>query len=936
MASILRYISCILLLFSGAELAAQTYLPITVTGFNIDAIAETAPDSQTGTTQSLDGTNHVMYSANFAAGAGFSGGIVNSGTIVNGSRTYQLNPFMGNNCLFLPSGNTGTLSLVSPASYAGLSLLLFSTEGSSNISVTLNYTNGTSTSFGSFNIQDWFFGAGAQYCCFGRCTRQTSGATFDGFPNDPRFYPLDLTLSCADMKKTLQSISINTTSGWGGFIMAASGIPYTQTLTATSTSVSCFGGNNGTATANATGSNAPFAYSWNSAPVQATATASNLTAGNYTCTITDSKSCISTVTLSISQPTSGVTLTTTPANASCGAGNGSITAFASGGNTPYTFAINGGAFSGNSSFTSLGAGVYTVQVKDNTGCLSASQATITSSGAPTISVNSGTICAGSSISLTASGALSYTWNPATGLSSGSGASVSASPATTTQYTVTGTDAGGCSGTATSTVVVSSGFILNVSPASASICPGASATLSASGATSYTWSPATSLNTGSGGTVIASPPASVTYTVTGDNSGCTGTNTVAVTVNPTPTISISPASSTLCAGTNTLLSASGAASYQWSPATGLSASSGAAVTAGPANTSFYTITGTSSLGCTGTGTAQVIVVNNPVLQALSTPTSICEGASANLSASGAAGYTWSPATTLSSSTGPVVTASPSVSTLYTLTGANTVGSVSCQSSTTVQVQVIPKINVTISASDSICIGNSTMLQAGGGNTYAWTPAAGLGNTSASGTSASPQVTTTYSVTVSNNGICPVTATVTLFVNPLPMVNGGPDTTINIDESYVLTGTGNGVMGWSAVDGSTLVCNYCPVVEVAPQNNSCYQLTATNSHGCVNHDEVCITVTKDWDIFIPNAFTPSGDNLNEVFLPMGYGLAGFELNIYNRWGQRIFHSADMTQGWDGKFGGQLCEPGLYVYSILIKTLDGKSKTRTGHITLLTRIK
>src|SRR5476651_2136582 len=106
--------------------------------------------------------------------------------------------------------------------------------------------------------------------------------------------------------------------------MAVSGAAYVQTNAVTPVvNVSCNGGTNGSATASITGVNSPFTYSWNSAPVQTTATASNLPMGNYTCTVTDSKGCPSTTTVTITEPPV-LTLTTTPTNASCGANNGSI------------------------------------------------------------------------------------------------------------------------------------------------------------------------------------------------------------------------------------------------------------------------------------------------------------------------------------------------------------------------------------------------------------------------------------------------------------------------------------------------------------------------------------------------------------------------------------------------------------------------------------
>ena len=139
-----------------------------------------------------------------------------------------------------------------------------------------------------------------------------------------------------------------------------------------------------------------------------------------------------------------------------------------------------------------------------------------------------------------------------------------------------------------------------------------------------------------------------------------------------------------------------------------------------------------------------------------------------------------------------------------------------------------------------------------------------------------------------------------------------------------------------DGSQLSCNYCYSLTVNPQQTTCYTLEGVNSFGCKNTDEVCITVTKDWDVFIPNAFTPNGDNYNDTFIPMGYGLESIELLIFDRWGHQIFKSTVDNPGWNGKFKGDLCEQGVYVYQAEIVAMSGKRVKKTGHVTLLARVK
>ncbi len=394
-------------------------------------------------------------------------------------------------------------------------------------------------------------------------------------------------------------------------------------------------------------------------------------------------------------------------------------------------------------------------------CNASSSTTITVNSATVTAPANQTICPGGSATLTASGAGTYSWSPATGLSATTGATVTASPTTTTTYTVTGTTSG-CTSTGTVTVSVSP-MTVSVSP-NISICSGASTTLTASGATNYTWSPATGLSSTTGATVTANPTSTTTYTVTGTTGSCSATANVTVTVTPV-NVTVSP-NANICTGASTTLTASGATSYSWSPATGLSASTGASVSASPAATTTYTVTGTTGT-CSSTQTVTVTVT--PLALTVSPNASICNGASTTLTASGATNYSWSPATGLSSTTGASVTANPTTTTTYTVSG--TTGS--CSSSQTVTVSVTP-ITVSVTPNTFICNGSSTTLTASGASAYSWSPATGLSSTTGASVTANPTTTTTYTVT-GTNGACSNTASMTLTVNPIPTVtatNNGP--------------------------------------------------------------------------------------------------------------------------------------------------------------------
>ncbi len=211
---------------------------------------------------------------------------------------------------------------------------------------------------------------------------------------------------------------------------------------------------------------------------------------------------------------------------------------------------------------------------------------------PTVTVSGNTlICAGFSTTLTASGASTYTWTAGP-----INANYIVNPVINTTYTVTGTDVSGCQNLATKTVSITPSPTINISGATI-ICSGQSSSLTASGANTYTW-------TGGPATpgYLVSPLINTTYTVTGTNiSGCMNTSVKTVTVNPSPTLSIS-GNATVCAGQSTTLTANGAVTYTWN-----TGSNSSTVNVTPSVTTTYTASGTSGLGCSGSAT-KIITVN----------------------------------------------------------------------------------------------------------------------------------------------------------------------------------------------------------------------------------------------------------------------------------------------------------------------------------------
>ena len=466
------------------------------------------------------------------------------------------------------------------------------------------------------------------------------------------------------------------------------------------------------------------------------------------------------------------------------------------------------------------------------------QLTMVCTSTVSISPSSPAVCNGSSTTLTASGASSYSWSPTTGLSSGTGASVTASPSSTTNYVVTAQDASSCVQTKTVTVTVNALPTISISPSSPSICSGGSTTLTASGASTYTWSPTTGLSASTGASVTANPSSTTTYSVTGTNSnGCVKTQTVTVTVNTPSTLTFSPSAPAICIGSTTTVTASGASTYSWSPSIGLNTTTGATVAANPTTTTTYSINYTSSNSCVGSTTLSVVVNPLPTLTLSPSSPAVCNGSSTTITASGASTYSWSPATNLSATTGASVNANPTTATNYTLTGTNANGCVNTKAFT-VNVNGLPTISVS-PTSATICVGNNTSLTASGASTYSWTPSSSLNNANSANVTASPNATTTYTVSGTNGNGCVGTTTVTVNVNPLPTINvTASPTAICVGASSNLSASGANTYSWSPATGlnNTNTAN----VTANPTSTTNYTVSGTNANGCIGNQTINLVV------------------------------------------------------------------------------------------------
>ncbi len=446
----------------------------------------------------------------------------------------------------------------------------------------------------------------------------------------------------------------------------------------------------------------------------------------------------------------------------------------------------------------------------------------------TISAASLSMCTSNTVSLNTSGStggggITYAWQSSP-TSGGTFTSVTAGTGTNTTTYSTPTLAPGtyfyrllttCNGSinATSneaTLTVSGLSNPSISSTSSVVCIGNSATLSASGANTYTWS-----NGATGNSIVITPTSSAYYFVTGGSAPCANatTSNIPIYYSLNPTVLATSATTVVCAGIPATLTASGANTYSWTD--GSTTLGGANINPTPTTATTYTITGYKVNGCNAV-TTQSIAVNAAPNVNISGSSGICSGQTATLVASGASTYSWN-----TTSTSATITSTPVTNTTYTVTGTDALG---CKTTTTQLVTVAASLSISITGPSTICIGQTPTLTAGGGVTYTW--GATAGNATTSIISPATPVQTTYSV-IGASGTCSNTAVFTVSVNALPTVSITGGSALCVGQTTTLTASGAATYTWSslAVTGSTLSVS-------PPAPGATYTVTGTSSVGCTD--------------------------------------------------------------------------------------------------------
>ncbi len=561
------------------------------------------------------------------------------------------------------------------------------------------------------------------------------------------------------------------------------------------------------------------------------------------------------------------------------------------------------------------------------------------SATPTLNVApaSVNICQGETTTLTASSPTTggtFSWSPGGQTT----ASIDVTPTTTTTYTVTYSVSGCPQATATSTINVTpvpTPIVNNVT-----ICEGESTTLNASvspaGPGTFSWSTGAS-----GPSITVNPITTTTYDCFYTLGNCPPTSsTVTVTVDPAPTITVSD--HVICDGETITVTAtpdSLGGTFIWSPG-GQTTSS---ITVTPNSSIDYLVTYNLANCNAAIDTGNVIV--NPSPDIICNDTVICFGQSANLTVyelTGSSGgtYLWNTGQTTQS-----INISPNVTTTYSVTYSLN----GCSDSAAPQVSINPLPDVSFSA-DFVegCApftANITPNIVTPTTIYSWNI---LNLGSFSGNQISPVFSTAgcFDVTLTaNDGAgCTNSATIPQFicVDDIPYADFTPSASmfyeLSEEMSFINNSTGASSYLWDFGDQSTSV-QYEPT-HLFQNTTGGYlvSLYAFTPLGCSDTASVVISYQEGIIYYIPNTFTPDGDNHNQIFKPIfisGYDPNNFNMSIYNRWGEVVFESKNSEIGWDGSYGieGTDAPSGIYTYNIVYKIpTNDERKLVNGHVYLL----
>jgi len=680
-------------------------------------------------------------------------------------------------------------------------------------------------------------------------------------------------------------------------------------------------------------------YLWSTGATVASISVSPSVTTIYTVTVSES-GCSETAQVEVTVIPFDATITPTDTSVCL---NDPVTISVTGGST---YAWSTGANTPSINITATHSATYSVTVSDDV--CSAVLTSVVSIQPPPIAVapNDTTICSGNQISLTGSGGGSYAWS--TGQT---GQTIQVAPTSQTSYTLT-VSIGSCFSTDAVTIFVDDPIVADAGD-NQTVCESQEAHLTATGGTHYFWS------TGQNGqNITVTPTQTTSYTVTASDGACSASDAVTVCVGNAPNIVIQVGDNMICPLDSTWLQVIGATDVRWSPAIGLSATNGLYIKASPSSATTYTAIGYDANGCPSQP-AYVTIGVHPPLNSSATASSngtICQGESFQIYAStsggngGPYGYTWShgPGTAQ-----PPVSLSPTESITITYTVADNcvepyIGTVD------LIVYPVPEVEMLVQPSEGCVPHTATFSIQPDSEISSWNWNFGNSQTfptnntssasSPSHTYHQPGVYNVSCTMVTTNG-CTISisqnAAVTVYNSPEAFFTFSPNHPTTLENKVHFTDLSvGGPVSWlwnfgdaQNQSGQSIVQH--PDYSFYGPGTYWVSLWVTNAYGCTDSTTMKVTVKSEYTFWMPSAFTPDQDGLNDYFGPKGLGLntENYEMYIYNRWGEVIWYTNDIENHWDGNSGkdAKPAPEGIYVWLITFQDLNNKPYKKIGNVTL-----
>ncbi len=752
-------------------------------------------------------------------------------------------------------------------------------------------------------------------------------------------------------------VTITDANGCSDTISATINQPPPLSDTIFSQSISCYGGNDGQATVQVAGGTTPYTYLWNDPSGQTTATASGLSEGYYSVTVTDANNCSISDIVYVEEPTPVVSSISSSMQVSCnGDSDGWATVHASGGTAPYYYQWSTSPVQTDSTATSLAPGTYQCIINDARGCQDTAQITISNPPVLQLSGSSTTVsCNGlhdGTATVIATGGTSpyyYLWDDNYQQITATAIFL---PAGTYQVVVT--DTMGCTDSISITVAEPQPLTAIADSVNV-LCYGDTNGVligSISGGTA----PATFVwNTGQIGDTLYNMPPDFYTVYAFDANGCSAYDNTEI-VEPdslfTDTVYVKPESCWNGVDGEVLVAIAGGTTpytYYWNTSPPQQDTLLTGLLSG--NYTFYV---TDTNGCRDSLTVFVSrdTVDLTQAQIVLTDSIICPGDSTTLSIQNPDTnhtfiYTWN---SLPPGAGPT-TVSPAFPTYYVLTVSDICGN-TLQDSVLVDLYPLPYVDLNL-FKDSSCapatfiLGDSSFFNTGyqfvwfiNGNQVSTSP---MFNTPIN-TSGIYDVTVV--LTSADGCINTVSDSALLEVFPLPVAGfeASPweTTIVNPDIQFNDQSQDAFQWFWNFGDGDTAITTN-PQHTYGDTGTYNVMLIVENQHGCVDTAYNDVIIKPEFYLDVPNAFTPdpSGSNggaynpnqlSNTVFFPYTKFVKDFHMMIFNRWGEMVFETFDINVGWDGYYRGKLLQQDVYVWKIWITFIDGSTIVRAGDVTLL----